>query len=281
MREIQTPHIPHYLSAQNAPIVPSELLFNSYLNSQFQLPPTINRSNKTLIRPLTTQLIQQSPIKTNMPTQAQMNHRTRASKKATGGRTRKPPSRNPKPPPPPPRNPKPPPIARSLKRKQPPPKNRAAIPKGIPAAVYPGRFKMAPFPCPMLLPTYQINMTDQPTQPTTDITSREILLQTHQPIPTIISSPTSKLMPPPSHLSDLRIRIKNQAKISILHADPSPSSPISQSEVTLPCPSTQLSIRKTRSKASQEDAELLTLLDELKSHESKNPCKTDAIYASN
>ena len=117
-----------------------------------------------------------------MPTQAQMYNRTRASKKATGGRTRKPPSGNPKPPPPPPRNPKPPPppIARPLKRKQSPPKKRDVIPKGIPAAVYPGRHKMAPFPCPTLLLTHQPNMTDQPTQPTTDITSREILLQTHQ-----------------------------------------------------------------------------------------------------
>ena len=140
---------------------------------------------------------------------------------------------------------------------------------------------MAPFSCPTPLPTHQANMTAQSTQPTTNTTSREILLQKHQPIPTIISSPSSQLMPPPSHPSGLRIRIKNQTKISISSADPSPSSPTSQSEAIDPFPLTQGSIRKTRSKASQEDAELLTLLDELKSHESKNLCKTDAIYASN
>ena len=119
-----------------------------------------------------------------MPTQAQMYNRTRASKKGTGGRIRKPQSRNFKPPPPPPRNPKPPPplIARSLKRKQSPPKKRDVISKGIPAAVYPGRFQMSPFTCPTPLPTHQANMTAQSTQPTTNTTSREILLQKHQPI---------------------------------------------------------------------------------------------------
>ena len=199
-----------------------------------------------------------------MPTQGQFTTRTRAATKANGSRTRKSAFRNP--------NPPPPPNIHPLKRKKSPPKRLSTTIEGIPPSTYPVCLKSAPFPSPttreLCQHPKQTNVVTTPPLPTHEPNKLS------KPAP-----PTSVLMPPPRPPSGLRIRIKNQPKISLRQPESSPSSPISQPESSDLHPFTQPSNRTTRSQANQQETDLLSLLNGLKAHKKQNKCKTDVALA--